>query len=82
MPAAGKSERVKYTCGRIVFSIRLATNFRAAIFVIALANDELMTGFAKFFDTTMAHDLSNVTDEIMIRYLTQTQNRMIPIRMD
>lgn len=64
MPAAGKSERVKNTCGRIVFEYSLIEiDLRV---VIALGNNELLTDFVSFFDTTTTHDLNNVTDEIIL----------------
>lgn len=63
MPALGKSERVKKICGRIVE--KFAKNCLVSMFVIDAPTDLLMTDFFIVLDTTIAHDLNRLTEEIM-----------------
>lgn len=67
MPAVGKSDRVKKMCGRIME--KFDRNCRVSMFVIDALTDLLMTDFVIVFDTTIAHDLNRLTDEIMFRYI-------------
>lgn len=50
IPDVGKSDRVKYTCGRIVLRFRLKYNLDVEMLVIALANVVDMTDFGTVLD--------------------------------
>lgn len=75
----GKSDRVKNTCGRIVFVVIFDKNRHDSMYFNSLVYGLTINGFVIVLVTVVIHDLNRFTlVKIMFRNSLPKQNRIVP----